>query len=68
MGFAAVRAPHLIILLFSKHGTFLNDLLQTMPIYPTSHILQHLRESSILCVIPKATDFFNCREFKIEPS
>ena len=38
-GFSTGRTPHLIIVLFSKHGTFLNDLLQMMPVYPTSHIL-----------------------------
>ena len=67
MGFAIGRAPHLIVFLFSKDGTFLNDFPQIMPVYPTSHILQHRRESSVVFVFLKAADFFNYRECKNEP-
>ena len=67
MAFAIGQAPHLIIVLFSKDGTFLNDFLQVMPVYSTSHILQHRRKGSVVCVILKAADFFNYREFKNGP-
>ena len=66
MGFAIGRAPHLIVFLFSKDGTFLNDFPQIMPVYPTSHILQHRRESSVCCDILKAADFLNYQEYKNE--
>ena len=39
-----------------------------MPVYPTSQILQHRRESSVVRVILKAADFFHYRECKNEPS
>ena len=61
-----LRPSHLIVVLFSENGTFLNDFLRMMPVYSTPQILQHRRESSVVCVIIKAADFFNYREYKNE--